>query len=705
MSWSFTGIAADAWDTLGGNMLLNAFSRSPIPDKPVNKDAARLKDAARPIADALDEKRWDDVDKLYMGLGGVFLTAKQRRSIESALLGSEEGRQALADRPKLAGAVLSAADPRAFQDVDLSSCFGDAKDNVMSEAVMAISRKRVPQDGMALDREEQCDPARFSILAQQIPPDVWNDTGGGLARKRGLGPIVCGQLWAQGNFDPICELIDHGVDTSTSAPHQVGMRAKNRGGRVQPIQHVLSPLLKKVGELPPVDDPRTAPAKGNVEGARKILATLDAQAKLDPARGSATQTSYAAVQSSEMLTAFQENPGTIWGFEEVRQPYVQAAHETNQGKEPLRMLELWEAVGPTTTDYDTYESLLDDPDKAVKELVRNGREKVEAGIRTKDPKFAEIAGKEDAYLAKFEQFATKFLKEFGQLMPKGTAARPKLDDGGAAKRNESVSDAAGILPGGLMAGLACKAGLWWAKEEGAPVYYCLDGVNMADVTDYKKVKNKTIEAFIAKGADAKPEDRHNEGITMVELREILKNWEELKGTVIFVEKGVILKDGELDKKITKWRKDLKDANTDAGKSLAPPKATFTGELNKIRADLLARIPDTEDGNREARSIVHKFGCLEKIARTKPHIALNYLMSKCGVLVTYDIIPAELPKAAAELIMINSDAPEGVMMEACAAVKAALARCHPDLQKPLEAALLRHPLMDKLKIRAQAVQSL
>jgi hypothetical protein len=680
MSW----FGLNALTTLGGNILLGVFGKEELPTTPPPTRA--VVDPAARVTAALDGENWDDVAALYHGDAGVLMTPDLLRRIEAALLGSEEGRQELAGRPRLAGAVLSAADPEALQGVDLSTCFGDAKDDVMSAAVRAISRKRAPLDGTDLDRDEQCDPARFSVLAQQIPTDMWNDTGGGIAPKRGLGPIVCGQLWGKGNYDQVCELIGQGVDTSTSAPFQPGMPVKARGGRVQPLQHVVSPLLKKVGALPPVVDPLNAPAKTEAEGARKILAALNANG------GSMTLTSYAAVGSCEMLTAFKEHPGTIWGFEEVRQPFVQAAHETDKGKEPLRMLELWEAVGPVTTDHAAYEKLLLNPEDSVKELVAAGRQTVEDGINSGNPKFAEIAGHKDAYIAKFEKFATNFLKEFGQLMPKGTAARPKLDDSGKAKRSETVSEAAGIMPGGLMAGLACKAGLWWAKEEKAPVYYCLDGVNMTDVTDYKKVKNKTIEDYIAKGGKAGGGSAHNEGVTMVELREILKNWDELKDTIVFVEKGVILKGKELDTKVKKWREDMKSANETAGRAPAPPKATFTGDLNKIDPGLLARIPDDDDGRKDARDLVRKFGYLEKIANTKPQIALNYLMSKCDVLVKYDIVPEELTEAAAELVKIDPDAPMGVMMEACAAVKAPLARCHAELQKPLEAALMRHPLM-------------
>ena len=103
--------------------------------------------------------------------------------------------------------------------------------------------------------------------------------------------------------------------------------------------------------------------------------------------------------------------------------------------------------------------------------------------------------------------------DFATQMPKGTFVRPvlgddgkpipKLDENGKDLKDDrgqpvylAVSDVAGIQSDKLMGGLACKAGLWWAKSRGKPVYYCLDGINMDDVTNYKKVKNKAIEVFL-----------------------------------------------------------------------------------------------------------------------------------------------------------------------------------------------------------------
>jgi hypothetical protein len=668
------------WNTvaiLGGNILLRCFNRPPIAAAPVADDAGA----------ALDAGRWDDVAEIYLGNRPVNLSPELRSRIESVMLGSAEGQQALAERPRLAGAILSAADPSALQDIDLANCFGAAKSAVMSEAALAVSRKFRPQGRETLDRTCDCDPDRFTLIARHIPLNDWNGSGAGIgAPRRGIGPAVCGQLWANGHYDQICQLIDLGVDTATSVPVTPGLNVKSRGGRVQPLQHILSPYLKAIEELPAVDDPLAAPADSAVEGARKILAALKAKGN------TVTLTSYAAVTSCEMIEAFKKKPGTIWGFEEVRAPYVQAAHETDQGKEPLRMLELWEAVEPVVTCASTYDELLADPEAAIAKLVSAGRAVIEAGIAQGREKYLGIIGHEADYIAKFEQFASAFLREFSAQMPKGSLARPKLDDSGTPVRGATLSEAVGVTSGGLVGGLACKAGLWWAKAEGRPVYYCLDGVNMTDVTDYKKVKNRTIEAFIAKGGKQGGGETHNEGVTMVELREIIKNWTQLKDTIIFVEKGVILKDPDLTARMTQWQSDMQQANTAAGRAPAPPRRAFTGELNKIDPGLMARMPDGPAGDMDARDIVRKFGYLSRIANTRPEIALNYIMSRCGVLQTYGLIPPGLPAAAARLVNIDPDTPLGEVVDASAALKTELPRCHAELQRPLEAALLRHPLI-------------
>jgi hypothetical protein len=51
--------------------------------------------------------------------------------------------------------------------------------------------------------------------------------------------------------------------------------------------------------------------------------------------------------------------------------------------------------------------------------------------------------------------------------------------------------------GKYMGSLACKAGLWWAKEVGEPVYYVMDGISIDDAIDYKVFKSAQINAIMA----------------------------------------------------------------------------------------------------------------------------------------------------------------------------------------------------------------
>src|SRR5277367_4342665 len=113
MSW----FSLNALTTLGSNILLGAFGQQALPTTTPRTRA--VVDPVARVTAALDGENWDDVAALYHGDAGVLLTPDLLRRIEVALLGSDDGRQELAARPRLAGAVLSAADPEALQGVDL----------------------------------------------------------------------------------------------------------------------------------------------------------------------------------------------------------------------------------------------------------------------------------------------------------------------------------------------------------------------------------------------------------------------------------------------------------------------------------------------------------------------------------------------------------------------------------------------------------
>jgi hypothetical protein len=228
---------------------------------------------------------------------------------------------------------------------------------------------------------------------------------------------------------------------------------------------------------------------------------------------------------------------------------------------------------------------------------------------------------------------------------------------------------------------------------------------MADVIDYKKVKNKAIEAFLADGGVLKSTNPHREVVTMQELREILKNWDEFKGTVKFVDKGEILKDAKLDKFVAESRSKMEEANKRAGRSPAPPRADFAKELAAIDPKLMGRLEraakeqGSDETDKDARDIVRKSGYMLKIANTRPEYALKYIMSKCTVLVDYELIPEGLPNAAANLAKLASIDPptqKSIIDKAAAVLVGQIKLCPPMFRQPLAAAMVRYPLIEQKK---------
>jgi hypothetical protein len=604
------------------------------------------------------------------------------------LLGTDLGRKLFAEKKHLRGATLAALDPAKVDDLDLDQIFGSEKNDILTDALLAMTEKTVPKSDSAPNAGTM-DPALFSKLKTKFAPDKWNES------SRGLGARVCQGLWQKGHYDQIAELIDYGVDTSLAArvAGKTGSGAGVYSGFFQPVQHVVSKHLRDVSVLDIDPCPLTDDRKWRAKGAKKVIAALE---KKDAAK---TVTKWSDVTGSEMMVEFKKKPGTIWGFEDIRLPFVQAAHGVDEvPAQPLRMMELWEAVNESL-DPAAFARLLDDPDKAADEFVKKGIEIIEAGLKSTKPsdvaKYDEIRKKKDEFIGNFRTQAKEFLKEFASQMPKATFTTGAKDESGKVRREKTergdevdvgLSDVAGVQKGKFAGGLACKAGLWWAKKENKPVYYCLDGINMDDVTNYKKAKNKSIEDFIAAGGKTKGAKGHDEVITMVELREVLKNWDELKDTVLFVLKGKILKDDELKSQVAEWQNKLKDGNRQAGRTPAPPREDFTYQLNAINPKLMQDLSPGKEGNMDARDIVKKYGYLLKVSKTRPAILLKYIISRCAVLTKYKLLSDGLAPAAAQF-----NAPkEGDDMKALSAeLLRQIKLCYAALQGPLESALTRH----------------
>ena len=616
--------------------------------------------------------------------------------LAKTMLQSQEHKQILAANPKLSAALLTSVDPTVLKDIDFDATFGAAKNDILAESIVTLSMKKSSTGNGGGKPPATLDPKLFKLLATKVDPTIWNDKAATTGARKGLGARTCMELWNVGGYEQICDLIKHGVDTSlptilTFVPAE--WKKGTHSGFVSPIQHTIAPYLRDVGRLEAKDKTLQGEDKKKAAGAQKIFAALAAKLEEDEKKKKkvkstdktmtnwtsvTTMTSWKDLQDSDWMKAFKDKPGTIWGFENVRAPYVQAGHANTEKSRPLRMWELWDAVG---VEQQGYADLLNDPegyaDKKVAEAAKLIEDKKSTRIEYGDIKNM------NEFLEQFKKDAKRVLLEFAAQMPKGTFAD-------SAKQ-------AGFMEPKYLGGLGCKAGLWWAKEQKEPIYYCLDGINMDDVVNYKKVKSAAIDDFLS-GRDKK---RQNEVITMVEVREILKNWNDLKyknekgadeDVVKFVYKGKILSGKELADNLKKWQTDMDQVNKSM-RTVAPDFKTFTAQLNKIDTKLLVqlgKVTDAKQANVDARDIVKKHGYFVKLANAKPHIALKYVMNKCDVLGEYGLISKALPPAAVALKNAIDKKDNKEIATAQKNVRTEIALCHQDYQEPLESALFPKP---------------
>lgn len=661
---------------------------------------------------AYNGKDWDKVKQLLDDKG---TDQKHRTELINRIVQGDRGREAMKADPKFAAIVLGQTDPALLKRTDIFDALGDKTADVAAETVLKLAGKSSAGDG-ALDREKQRDPELFKMFAKKVPKAAWNDEGLGLgAAETGLGPRVCAALFSTRGFDQICALIDLDVDTTRPARSQLG-DVGVYSDFVTPLQHQIQPYMADIPKLGTNAEEawnksgaRDRFYKERVEGAQKIFAKLEATGQAISA------TKWQEVEKSELVSEFKKNPGTIWGFENMRAPFVAAAHDEDEGARPVRMMEIWAAIKPVLTKRATYEELFDNPKKAIKELVDKAVDGARAEMKTVqqygyDPtdreksKFAAVAGDMDKVLDSLRKQATTFLEEFVRQVPRGSFTRAALDNTAAAgQKPDSVSKLSGIDPGKFMGSAACKAGLWAAKINNEPVYYCLDGIKMDDVFNYKKVKYKAIEDYIAGTSD----DAHSEVITMKEVREILRNWDDLKDTVKFVRKGNILKGDDLKAKIDTWIKAMEDGNAAAGRAPAPPRKTFTKEVAAIDPKLPALIDkqahiinDDKLVDMDVRDIVRKSGYLTNMSKTNPDYTIKYLVSKCEVLVDYMLLSPGLADAAIAVgrLAAQDHPPAGKkqMKVASDALVAELQKCAPIFRKPLAESLMTHQVLKHSK---------
>jgi hypothetical protein len=365
-----------------------------------------------------------------------------------------------------------------------------------------------------------------------------NERGSGRAGR------LLNLLWNSKEYVAIKNLIAGGIDILQPATATWPRGPEDEGvysGFVQPLGHVLAESVwlvylkaqKALPKLPHAHEEQTRDAKiDHIEEMLKIIGGWQKEQR-------PFLTTYADVVNSGLVKAFLTKKGTIWGFENIRMPFVHAVRALVD-PQPLRMMELWETVKIALAKGE-YAKLLADPDTTIDRLIKLGVADFRKNVAEHPFEFMDY-GDIEAFIAEFQAQCKTFLQALAQ-----PTRLPKFAT--AAIGGQDYTKHLGSF--------GCQAGLYWAKKTGKPVYYCIDGVDFKDVTEYKRFKTKAINAHLHDGQKA-----YTDAITLAELREILRHWDELADTVIFVEKGEILKDAET--KVKGWRADLfKDEGKDA----------------------------------------------------------------------------------------------------------------------------------------------
>jgi hypothetical protein len=594
------------------------------------------------IESMLARRQPEELSKALEALqgGAAHLVSVERSRLLRELLRSvveEKGLLAgiAATNPGLAVSYLVAADQARF---DLSRVLAELSGSARPVTVNLLSSRhcRKKRDDTPPSSNEATPPRTADSIGATLHDYMWRKDVLSLDedwnnKATGIAAPVYNHLWNGGDYDKICELILMGVSTARAyiLPMNSGRGSTTTeegvwSGYIQPLEHLLSTYLKRVDDLGR-DVLGANENRAKVEGARKVLAVLSAR---KPPTG--ILTSYREVQESGLLKAFQVQPGTFWGFEDVRLPYVEAARATSQGIRPLRMMDLWAAVQDIIM-LDNYRALLQKPAETIALCV-------EKGVKTANDAFDALeAGKpnpslavnyapmlkyRDAYIKAFREQAMAFLDYLSKQGPEAKVLTAALTGKDAGK---------------MMGALACKAGLWWARQRREPVYYCLDGIDLDEVVDYKTFKTKLINTGLQKRGDARQGHSFFEVITLAEMREILRkeNWDLLKNTVKFVSRGKILEGSELDQ-IHKVRQRMAESDVQAPERATPARAAFDRYVTELGLDPeLVNSLDTVT----LKQVVTKATVLGGVDAEAEHVVLflEYLWD-CKVLYTSGVLP-------------------------------------------------------------------
>lgn len=374
-------------------------------------------------------------------------------------------------------------------------------------------------------------PELVKWIINTVPAKEWNAPGKDLAAR------LLNLLWTAGEYDLICQLITAGIDCTASAKAWgVARREGVHTGYVQPLTHLLGKYVKPIALLS-TRATMTPTERAKVEGAQRVVAAINGLTKRPE-----IVLDFTKIQSCQLVKSFETGPGWIWGFEDVRLPYILAARATAYGQRPLRMLDMWTAVG-TVVSVKDYEALVTKPTETIAKAIQYGEAVLTNEIRS-HPEWHD--GIKPTFMLEFRHMCTDFLHFFAKSRPYGAYLAPPEQSGKDTSKRIST--------------YACTIGLHWSAARGLPVYYCLDGLNMQDVVNYKRYKVKEINAYLS-ALDTSDERllRHGpfmEVITLAEVREILRHWEQLGKVIHFVKQGTMMTKDEADRFVTKWRAEL-----------------------------------------------------------------------------------------------------------------------------------------------------
>lgn len=454
-------------------------------------------------------------------------------------------------------------------------------------------------------------PELIGWIFSEVIVSQWNN------RETELAARGFNLLWTAGDYDRICELITGGVDCTLSAKAWDGpAREGVYTGYIQPLTHVLGRYLKRVSQLQPPTGPESFEMT-KVRGAAQVIQAIRAL-KLPPA----ILLDYSEVKKCKVITLFEKEPGTFWGFEDVRLPYVLAARETKQGQRPLRMLDMWDAISPV---FLRYKEFVANPTKVIAEVVAEGIESVRKGVKEGKREYEGI--NPDDYIPAFEAMCKDFLEFFAGRRPYAAYLE-------AAVRS-------GKFPGKLLPAYACKVGIHWSARKKLPLYYCLDGLDLADVLSYKKYKIKEINAYLAalgkKDQELLSHGPFQEVITLAEVREIIRYWEKFSSVTQFVREGNAIDRKEADTMVRLWRDKLEESEAGLVREWGPL-TRFNEEIYELNDnhEFWEGIAGTKDRwkcFKEARTIE-----LAASNVVSPTLLLAVLQEDCETLRKYQLLP-------------------------------------------------------------------